>query len=107
MNVSDWLSVCDIGGLGEAPITATRFYMYSVEYDEKTSALMLIPECEIDDPPTSVQKYYLTGQQILSNLYNFYEKYKNTTRMLSYFHVRLRNGVGITLAHIRFMKFKS
>lgn len=73
MNVSDWLSICDIGGLGETAITATRFYMYSLEVNKGFSPL-LIPECEIDEPPTTVKKYYLTGQQILVSLYNLFEE---------------------------------
>lgn len=72
MKVHDWLAICDIGGLGEPAISATRFYTYYLEVNQGFAPL-LIPECEIDDPPGEIQKYYLNGQQLLISLYNLYE----------------------------------
>lgn len=67
--LSDWLSICDIGGLGEPSIPATRFYTYYVDFNKGFSPI-LTPEFSIDDSPKTIEKYYLSAQDILINLYN-------------------------------------
>jgi len=69
LELNDWLTICDIGGLGEPSIPATRFYTYYVEYNKGWSPL-LTPEFTIDDRPETKENYYLSAQDILLRLYN-------------------------------------
>lgn len=69
MKISDWLSVYDIGGLGEPLIPAVRFYTYYLDINRGFSPV-LIPEFFINDCPKTLSRYYLSAQEILIKLYN-------------------------------------
>lgn len=69
LNLNDWLSVFDIGGLGEASIPAVRFYTYNMEFNKGYSPI-LVPEISIDEMPTKLKRCSLSAQDILISLYN-------------------------------------
>jgi len=69
LKLTEWLTICDIGGLGEPSIPATRFYTYYVDYNKGWSPI-LTPEFTIDDSPVTKENLYLSAQEILLRLYN-------------------------------------
>jgi hypothetical protein len=69
LDLTEWISICDIGGLGEPPIPAIRFYTYYIDFNKGFSPV-LTPEFTIDDSPKTLEKYYLSAQNILIRLYN-------------------------------------
>ncbi|HEX3037795.1 MAG TPA: hypothetical protein VHO94_02235 [Oscillospiraceae bacterium] len=75
MKTTVWLDRCTITGVGEIEYHAVKFSDYSIDDG------IIVPEVEIDDPPTSTKMYKLTGQKILISLYKLFDKIDNDKKV--------------------------
>lgn len=72
MKTLEWLSTCTIVGIGDIPINAVRFEHY--ELGNGSAELHPICDRETDKPPKIINKYTLSGYDLLASLYNLFEE---------------------------------